>query len=150
FYCLGFFLLATAPEGRPREDNLPTSSITPIGGGGGLVTATQQATLSLTLTFGALPPPLFPTPIQSFPPATVFLPPTATQFIFISSSTFAPTLTFPPTFTPQPTNTTEIILPPTNTNVPALPTNTDVPVATAVTNEAPPDVILPPTDTPTP
>jgi len=149
FYCLGFFLWATAPDSRSIEDRLPTGTITPLGGG--LVTNTQFPTLSRTLagTF----PTLLPTPFQYNPPVInppiVINPPTATQPFFIPSSTFAPTLTFAP--------------PATNTNIPPsplpLPSDTPIPTSTTAptltfppdaTELPPPDVLSPPTDTPSP
>lgn len=161
FYCLGFFLLATAPDRSPREDGLPTATFTLIGGNV-IVTPTQFPTLSLTL--GTIPT-LLPTPFQFNPP--IINPPTATWFlsatpiIFIPSSTFAPTLTFPPSSTPIPPASNTPLPPPSNTPVPA-PSNTPVPSDTpppAATNtdvppptntELPPDVLPPPTDTPSP
>ncbi len=162
FYCLGFFLLATAPERSPQEDALPTATFTLIGGNL-IVTPTQFPTLSTT--FGTFPT-LLPTPFQYNPPI-IINPPTATWFlsatpnIFIPSSTFAPTLTFPPSITPVPAASDTPIPPPSNTPVPApsdtpVPSNTPVPAATntdvpAATNtEIPPDVLQPPTDTPSP
>lgn len=148
FYCLGFFLWATAPDSRPIENRLPTGTITPLGSG--LVTSTQRPTLSLTL--GGSFPTLLPTPFQYNPPPVinppiVINPPTATQPFFIPTSTFAPTLTFPP--------------PATNTDVPTpLPLPSDTPIPTSTTaptltfipdpTEVIPDVLIPPTDTPEP
>lgn len=149
FYCLGFFLWATAPDSRAIEDRLPTSTITPLGGG--IVTNTQFPTLSRTLdsTF----PTLLPTPFQYNTPVVnppiIVNPPTATQPFFIPSSTFAPTLTFPPpaTNTDEPTP-----LPlPSDTQIP-IPTNTTAPTLTFPPDatELPPDILAPPTDTPSP
>jgi hypothetical protein len=148
FYCLGFFLWATAPDSRAVEDRLPTSTVTPLGGG--LVTNTQVPTLSRTL--GGIFPTLLPTPIQYNPPVInppiVINPPTATQPFFIPSSTFAPTLTFPP--------------PATNTDLPPsplpLPSDTPIPTSTSAptltfpppATELPPNALAPPTDTPAP
>lgn len=133
FYCLGFFLWATAPDSRAIEDRLPTSTITPLGGG--IITNTQRPTISSTL-FNF--PTLQPTPYQYNPPVVVppvYNPPTATQPFFIPSPTFAPTLTFPPAAT--------------NTNVPP-PPPTDTPVPANTAEPGPTDVLLPPTDTPSP
>lgn len=148
-YCLGFVLLASAPDKTPAAVELTLSAtVTPIGGGssGGLVTATQYPTLSLTL--GALPT-LMPTPFQYNPPP-VINPPTATIIIFIPTSTVAPTLTFPPSSTPIPTQENTPIPPPTNTQVVVIPTDIPLPTDPPPPTDLPTGVLIPPTDTPTP
>lgn len=152
FYCLGFFLWATAPDRSAREDVLPTMTFTPLGG---LISSTPVPTLPLT--FGTLPPALQPTPIQFNPPVilppTQFIYPTNTQPFFIPTSTFAPTLTFAPTNT-QPPPASPLPLP-SNTPFPSStvpPSQTPIPSATSLpaSTDPPPGVILPPTDTPGP
>lgn len=148
FYCLGFLLLATAPDRSREETTLIPATFTSIGGGGLIVSATSQfPTLSTTIdTF----PTLLPTPIQYNPPvipATVFFP-SPTVVIFIPTSTLAPSLTFPPSQTPVPTETV-FIPPPTDTNAPPQPTDTSIPPTQAEVPEIPPDILVPPTDTPT-
>lgn len=148
FYCLGFYLWGTAPQGAVnRETPTERATITPLGG---QTSATPSATSTIPL-FVTSTQALFPTPGQFIPPATGFIPPT----VQIIPPTAAPSLTFAPTSTPQPTNTQVLptLVPPTNTpqptatNVPPTatpqPTNTEAPPPTATENFIPP-----PSDTP--
>jgi hypothetical protein len=155
FYCVGFFLWATAPS--QGATNRLTPTITPID-------QTLRPTTTLLPTSAALATmtaaggTLRPTPGQYIPPIIVtaaFSSPTPGS-VFIPTSTTAPSLTPFPSSTPFifPTPTTAPLLPtftpipifPTNTPQPPPPTNTDTPPLPTPTTE----VLLPPTDTPGP
>ncbi len=138
FYLLGFILWGTTPDkNAPRT--APTSESTPIRN-------TETNTPLPSNTFVTLPTtsPLGPTPGQFVPPPVIIRTNTPPP-VFIPTSTLAPTITPFPTNTPLPTNTEFIPIPtftPVPTNTPP-PTETPLPTAT-------PDVLLPPTDTPSP
>lgn len=144
FYCIGFVLWSVAPQSPGAALATRTPTLTPP-----VLDPTNTSEATVTLPPFVTPTgvsPLLPTPIQFNTPGggggipNPIFPPTATQPIFIPSSTPAPTLTFVP---PPPTNTP--IPPPTST---PLPTNTPVPQPTV---EVPTSTTIPfPTDTETP
>jgi hypothetical protein len=129
FYCVGFFLWATAPQrGTPGVQPLPgsaTATFTPLAANTLLPSNTPFGLITPIATstpFGALQP----TPGQFFPPAvTRFLSPT--PFLF-PTLTLAPTLTpfptfAPPTWTPLPTIAPATPTPPLPTDPPPPPTD---------------------------
>lgn len=133
FYLLGFILWGTTPDKRAPQV-APTSQTTPIRN-----TETNTPFPTNTLLPLSTLSPLGPTPGQFNPPPVIIRTNTPIPPVFIPTSTFAPTITPLPTDTPLPTNT-EVITIPTFTPVP-----TDTPPPTPT-----PDILLPPTDTPTP
>lgn len=161
FYCVGFGLWATAPQQRSATRSAAT--ITPIDQTlrpSNTPFPTSPALATMTAAGG-----LQPTPGQFIPPVITRLPSSTPLPAFIPTSTTAPSLTpfpsatpfvFPtftlpplqPTFTPIPSSTPFIptstpIIP---TSTPPLPTNTEVPPPPSPTTE----ILLPPTDTPSP
>lgn len=141
FYLLGFILWGTTPDKRAPQA-VPTSQATPIRN-------TETNTPFPTNTFAALPTllPLGPTPGQFIPPPVIVRTNTPIPPVFIPTSTLAPTITPFPTNTPLPTNT-DVITIPTFTPIP---TSTPFPTATdTLFPTATPEILLPPTDTPSP
>ena len=142
-YCLGFLLWGTAPLNTNRT---PTT-----GGTTSVVTLQTSATNTVapTWTQFAFPTQVVPTfqpPQYTFvpPPTQVIfpspVPPTATDFVF-PTSTIAPTLTPFPTLTPAPTDTSiplPTIEPPTAEPPTATATMTETPTPTATGEEPTP------------
>jgi hypothetical protein len=138
FYCVGFFLWATAPAGSTSQQPLPgtaTATFTPLAVASMLPSNTPFGLITPIATstpFGQLQP----TPGQFFPPAvTRFLSPT--PFFF-------PTLTLAPTLTPFVLPT---IAPATQTPLPTIGAPTETPI---IPTTEPPTSAPPPTDAPPP
>jgi hypothetical protein len=142
-YCLGFVMLAYAPEDQNSTEIAPTIPTL----GGSTLLPLASATITPFRTSTPLGGPLGPTPPQIWlPSSTPFRFATWTPFVVpttVFTVTAAPTLTFVPTATLPPSSTPTTPPPPTNTEVP-LPTNTEVPLPTN-TEAAPPTEEPPPT-----
>jgi len=107
FYCAGILLWGSAPQRaeNSRTTLTPTHTFTP---GATNTPVLFPSITPLNFATSTFQSPLQPTPIQFFPPTRFLSPtppfafPTATDFIF-PTSTLAPSLTPYPTDTPPPT-----------------------------------------------
>ncbi len=134
-YLLGFILWGTSPDRQAATQATFTPQVTAIFG-----TATNTSPATLTLLPVSTLSPLGPTPGQFIPPRIIVRTNTPPP-VFIPPATAAPTLTPFPSNTPFPTNTDLPVIP---TFTPA-PTETPIPTATDVILLPPTDTPIPAT-----